>query len=75
LTTKVQSFFSISHFHGRLDNKELQLKKQMMKRIFFSVCNSSLRMSGLRMLEVLKRERASGMGQTITMSMKEMETD
>jgi hypothetical protein len=32
-------------------------------------------MSGLRMLEVLKRERASGMGQTITMSMKEMETD
>jgi transposase len=30
-------------------------------------------MSGLRMLEVLKRERTSGMGQTITMSIREMD--
>jgi transposase len=30
-------------------------------------------MSGLGMLEVLKRERTSGMGQTITMSIREME--
>jgi hypothetical protein len=30
-------------------------------------------MSGFGMLEVLKRERTSGMGQTITMSMKEMD--
>jgi transposase len=30
-------------------------------------------MSGLRMLEVLKRERTSGLGQTITMSIREME--
>jgi siroheme synthase len=30
-------------------------------------------MSGLRMLEVLKRERTSGMDQTIKMSIREME--
>jgi len=32
-------------------------------------------MSGVRMLEVLKKERASGMGQTITMSIREMGDD